>query len=64
MDMKQTTDGQTTKRPTTDGVETPHVVTAEARRRQRRKNWALLVVLASLSLLFYLITLVRMGNHG
>ncbi len=68
MDMKQPAGGDTA-RPTikgmrTDGVATPHVVSAETRRRQRRKNWALLVVLASLSLLFYLITIVRMGNHG
>lgn len=42
----------------------PPALTPEARQRQRRKNWALMIVLASLSVLFYLITIVRMGNHG
>ena len=32
------------------------------RRRQRAKNWALLIVLFALSALFYLITLVRFGS--
>ena len=67
MDMKQPTSGaapRSTAKTTTNGVATPHVVTAETRRRQRRKNWALLIVLVALSVLFYLITIVRMGNHG
>lgn len=73
MNMKQPTGGDTpdtdskdpvAKRRTTDGIATPHVVTADTRQRQRRKNWALLVVLVALSVLFYLITIVRMGNHG
>ncbi len=67
MDMKQPTSGaapRPTAKTTTNGVATPHVVTAETRRRQRRKNWALLIVLVALSVLFYLITIVRMGNHG
>jgi|JI10StandDraft_1071094.scaffolds.fasta_scaffold653641_2 hypothetical protein len=67
MDMKQPTGGDTlrpTAKITADGVATPHVVTAETRRRQRRKNWALLIVLVALCVLFYLITIVRMGNHG
>lgn len=37
---------------------------AELRRRQRVKNWALAGLLLFLVVLFYLITLVRFGNHG
>ena len=36
----------------------------EALRRRKLKNRALLVVLVAFCLLFYLITIVRMGNHG
>ena len=32
----------------------------DRQRRQRAKNWALLAVLGGLSLLFYVITIVRM----
>ena len=32
-------------------------------RRQRHKNLAVLLVLAGLVLLFYLITIVRLGGH-
>jgi hypothetical protein len=66
MDMKQPSGAapRPTAKTTTNGVATPHVVTSETRRRQRRKNWALLIVLVALSVLFYLITIVRMGNHG
>lgn len=35
----------------------------ESPRRQRRKNLVLGVVLAALALLFYLITVVRMGEN-
>ena len=42
----------------------PPPLSPDMRQRQRRKNWALLVVLVSLAVLFYLITIVRMGNHG
>jgi hypothetical protein len=31
-------------------------------RRQRAKNWALLAVLGGLALLFYVITIVRIGG--
>ena len=33
----------------------------DRQRRQRAKNWALLCVLAGLAILFYIITLVRVG---
>lgn len=49
-------------KPTGSGQRPP--IPADARQRQRRKNWALLVVLVSLAVLFYLITIVRMGHHG
>jgi len=67
MDLKQPPGGaapRPTPGTTTNGVATPHVVTAETRRRQRRKNWAMLIVLVALCVLFYLITIIRMGNHG
>jgi hypothetical protein len=32
-------------------------------RRLRAKNWALLIVLGALALLFYVITMVRIGAH-
>jgi hypothetical protein len=35
----------------------------DRQRRQRAKNWALLVVLGALALLFYVITMVRIGSH-
>lgn len=37
---------------------------SEMHRRQRSKNLALLAVLLGLALLFYLITLVKMGGGG
>jgi hypothetical protein len=36
---------------------------SERHRRQRGKNLALLAVLAGMAVLFYLITLVRMGGQ-
>ena len=36
---------------------------SEAHRKQRRKNIALFVVLAAFALLFYLITVVRLGGN-
>ena len=39
-----------------------HVPDAAARRRQRAKNLAIGALVAALSLLFYLITIVRMGR--
>ena len=33
----------------------------DRQRRQRAKNWALLAVLGGLALLFYVITIVRVG---
>lgn len=36
----------------------------ERRRRQQRKNWALLIALVAFAVLFYVITIVRMGHHG
>jgi hypothetical protein len=33
-----------------------------AARKQRARNWAILVVLAGLSVLFYVLTIVRMGG--
>jgi len=33
----------------------------DRQRRQRAKNWALLAVLGGLAVLFYVITLVRVG---
>lgn len=36
---------------------------ADAHRKQRRKNIALFVVLAAFALLFYLITIVRLGGN-
>lgn len=35
----------------------------DAHRRQRRKNIALMLVLVAFALLFYLITIVRMGGN-
>ncbi|MCC7049036.1 MAG: hypothetical protein IT562_20140 [Alphaproteobacteria bacterium] len=35
-----------------------------ARHRQRRKNWALALLLVALAVLFYFITIVRFGHHG
>lgn len=35
----------------------------DLQKRQRAKNWALLVVLAGLALLFYFLTFVKMGAH-
>ncbi|HEX9809330.1 MAG TPA: hypothetical protein VGC25_06965 [Alphaproteobacteria bacterium] len=37
---------------------------SEVHRRQREKNIALLVVLATLAALFYVITIVKMGGAG
>ena len=34
----------------------------ERERRQRARNWALLVVLAGLALLFYVVTIIRVGD--
>ena len=34
----------------------------EAERRRRLRNWALLAVLAGLAVLFYAITIVRLGG--
>ena len=39
-----------------------HVPDPAARRRQRAKNLAIGALVAGLSLLFYLITIVRMGR--
>jgi hypothetical protein len=36
----------------------------ERRKRIRHRNWALLAVLAALSVLFYLMTLVQFGGGG
>jgi type II secretory pathway component PulL len=36
---------------------------AEFRRRQRGKNWAIGLVVAGLSVLFFVITILRMGGH-
>ena len=44
----------------------PHLTEAESAliaRRRRGRNWAMLGILAALSLLFYAITLVKMGQH-
>jgi hypothetical protein len=35
----------------------------ESRRRRRVRNWALLIVLLALSVLFYAITIVKMTKH-
>ncbi len=35
----------------------------DAHRRQRRKNIALMLVLVAFAVLFYLITIVRMGGN-
>ena len=35
----------------------------DPQKRQRAKNWAMLAVLAGLSLLFYFLTYVKMGAH-
>jgi type VI protein secretion system component VasF len=37
---------------------------AAARKRLRNRNWALLAVLVALIVVFYLITLVRLGGPG
>ena len=39
------------------------VMTNDLDRRRRIKNWALLIVLAAFSLLFYLVTMVRFGGQ-
>jgi hypothetical protein len=39
-----------------------HIPDAAARRRQRAKNLAIGALVAALCLLFYLITIVRMGR--
>jgi len=36
---------------------------SDRRRRQRNKNLAMLAVLAGMAVLFYIITLVRMGGQ-
>ena len=41
-----------------------HIPDAAARRRQRAKNLAIAALVAALCLLFYLITIVRMGHGG
>ena len=44
----------------------PHLSEAESAliaRRRRGRNWAMLGILAALALLFYAITLVKMGHH-
>ena len=38
-------------------------VSDDLERRRRLKNWALLIVLAAVSLLFYFITMVRFGGQ-
>lgn len=38
-------------------------MTDNLERRRRLKNWALLIVLAAVSLLFYFITMVRFGGQ-
>jgi len=38
-------------------------VMADDSQRRRMKNWALLVVLAALAVLFYFITIVRFGGQ-
>lgn len=46
------------------GRETRRDPAQEPARRRRARNWALLVVLLALSLLFYAITLVKLKTHG
>ena len=36
---------------------------AESVRKQRARNWAICAVLVALSVLFYVLTIVRMGGH-
>jgi len=66
MDIDQPKSGEQPRTGTSERAMpvSPAPLLAEARRRQRRKNWALMIVLASLAVLFYLITIVRMGGHG
>ena len=39
------------------------VASVEIARRRKMRNWAVLAVLASLSLLFYIMTFVKFTNH-
>ncbi len=44
--------------------ETAESAAAIAARRRRGRNWALLAVLIGLSVLFYAMTLVKLGHRG
>jgi len=44
-------------------TEPTEIPATEFRRRRRGRNRALLAVLLGLSVLFYVITIVRMGGH-
>jgi len=39
-----------------------HLTREESTRRKRARNWAIFAVLAALVVLFYLMTIVRMGG--
>ena len=41
----------------------PMTAKADAARRRRGRNWAILIVLLSLCALFYAITIVKMTHH-
>ena len=49
--------------PQDTGVELAGVPTVEQRRRQRARSWAIALTLAALVVLFYVVTIVKLGSN-
>jgi predicted nucleic acid-binding Zn ribbon protein len=47
----------------TPGNEAPIVLTAEQKRRQRARSIAIALMLAALVVMFYLVTILRLGGN-